>query len=134
MHCVRDRTWFDQAADRTEDRARARPYLHQPIKPFVPARMDDRLRGINLVPYLLAGFLINLGSFALSLLTYFNPKTYSGKDGFNDGLIILLILVPVWTIILMIQRKKRNRAASLGYGIMATISILFYLMITVDRL
>ena len=96
--------------------------------------MDDRLRGINLVPYLLAGFLINLGSFALSLLTYFNPKTYSGKDGFNDGLIILLILVPVWTIILMIQRKKRNRAASLGYGIMATISILFYLMITVDRL
>ena len=82
----------------------------------------------EIIPYLIYGFLINVLSLViLGITAYLNPKTYYGNDGYNNGLIVLIIFIPIWLIIMAYYRSKKNETANYGIGINMIINVLFYL-------
>lgn len=82
----------------------------------------------EIIPYLMYGLLLNVLSLAiLGIITYLNPKTYYGNDGYNNGLIVLIIFIPIWLIIIAHYRSKKNEIANYGIGMNMTINVIFYL-------
>src|SRR5574343_1335852 len=84
----------------------------------------------EIIPYFIYGLLLNVMSLAiLGIAAYLNPKTYYGKDGFNNGLVVLIIFIPIWLMIMAYYRSKKNEIANYGIGINFIIHVLFYSII-----
>lgn len=93
--------------------------------------MDRKITSL-VIPYILLGIVINTFSLLiLGLLAYFNPKTYYGNEGYNNGLIVLLIYLPMWILLLKYFKGKKNWNAIIGIGLNMIINIIFYIIVSI---
>lgn len=84
----------------------------------------------EIIQYLIYGFFINVLSLPIYGITAFlNPKTYFGNEGHNNGVIVLMIFIPIWLIIMVYYKSKKNKIANYGIGINMIINVTFYLML-----
>jgi len=87
-----------------------------------------------LVFYIILGFLVNVISVAVfGVSNYLNPKTYRGNEGHNNGLVVLIIYIPLWTYLIYRAYKSKDRYALISYGINATLCLIFYTIIALTE-
>lgn len=82
------------------------------------------------IPYFLLGMMINATSFfILGIAAYFNPRTYFGDDGYNNGLVVLMIYIPIWLFLILYFRAKVNKYAILGISLNMILNVIFYTIV-----
>lgn len=95
---------------------------------------NNRLNIKLIFAYVLFGLLINFLSLVIfGISTYLNPKTYHGSIGHNNGSVVLLFFIPIWTIILTRKNRTKDKNALLGFGINALFCVILFSIIALTE-